>query len=834
MEAQNERKEELGDGDKGIQRRWMLELKLSDKREAEWRKTAKATIDRYRGRNRKKNSFNILWSNTETLMPAVYNSLPQPNVRRRFKDEDPVGKAVSDILSRSLEFSVDIEQFDTAIKHSLLDMLLTGRGVNRIRYVPSFEQVGYSDEEPQETESLQTESLEVETTEELGWEQVVIEHVQYDDFRMGAGKTWEEIQWIAFHHRMTRDDLIDKFGEKGEKMRLDDTNDEDVNREDESTIDAFKTASVWEIWDKEEKQVIFVSQNCTEPLKVLEDPLELTSFFPIARPVYAIVDGGTMLPTTLYSQYQEQAEELDKVSTRINKIYDALKVRGIYDSTMSEVSELLKGNDNDLIPAQNAAAWLERGGIEKAIWMMPIEQAAKVVVILTQQRESCKQVIYEINGLGDILRGQSNASETLGAQQIKAQWGTMRISTLQRELQRYIRDMMRIMAEIISEKFQLDTLQKMTGLNYPTDEQVQQAMMQYQSQMEMFNQQAQMAQMQPPGQPPMGGQPPPQPPQQPQQPVPPPYTWESLQKVMKDDCQRTYKVDVETDSTTASTVAEDMKGLTELLSGIVAFVQGVAPAVQMGALPMEAAKEIMMTICRRSKMGSAVEDALDKMKEPPAPADPNAASAAAEQAKQQLEMRKHQDIMQLKQVELQGQAQLEQAKMQQVHHSEQMRATADAAASKAQAEATMEVEKYKAELKAAADAALALQEQDFERWKTELVESNKIVLAELAAKTTLRGQAMTLGKDTEHEFMNADGVMEPNSGIVALVEAMNQNVMQLMDVQHGKHQELMEMQNIKHHDLMNNQDAKHTEMMAIVTKPKEVIRDVNGKIQGVR
>ena len=500
MEAQNERKDELGEGDKGIQRRWMLELKLSDKREAEWRKTAKATIDRYRGRNRKKNSFNILWSNTETLMPAVYSSLPQPNVRRRFKDEDPVGKAVSDILSRSLEFSVDIEQFDTAIKHSLLDMLLTGRGVNRIRYVPSFEQVGYSDEEPQEIESESTEALEVETTEELGWEQVVIEHVQYDDFRMGAGKTWEEIQWIAFHHRMTRDDLVEKFGDKGEKMRLDDTNDEDVNREDESTIDAFKTASVWEIWDKEEKQVLFVSQNCTEPLKVLEDPLELTSFFPIARPVYAIVDGGTMLPTTLYSQYQEQAEELDKVSTRINKIYDALKVRGIYDSTMSEVSELLKGNDNDLIPAQNAAAWLERGGIEKAIWMMPIEQAAKVVVILTQQREACKQVIYEINGLGDILRGQSNASETLGAQQIKAQWGTMRISTLQRELQRYIRDMMRIMAEIISEKFQLDTLQKMTGLKYPTDEQVQQAMMQYQSQMEQYNQQAQMAQMQPPGQ----------------------------------------------------------------------------------------------------------------------------------------------------------------------------------------------------------------------------------------------------------------------------------------------------------------------------------------------
>ena len=815
MEAQNERKEELGEGDKGIQRRWMLELKLSDKREAEWRKIAKATIDRYRGRNRKKNSFNILWSNTETLMPAVYNSLPQPNVRRRFKDADPVGKAVSDILSRSLEFSVDIEQFDTAIKHSLLDMLLTGRGVNRIRYVPSFEQADYSEDSQQQheaSESEATKALEVETTEELKWEQVVIEHVQYDDFRMGAGKTWEEVQWIAFHHRMTRDDLVEKFGDKGEKMRLDDTNDEDVNRENESTIDAFKTASVWEIWDKDEKQVLFVSQNCTEPLKVLEDPLELTSFFPVARPVYAIVDGGTMLPTTLYSQYQEQAEELDKVSTRINKIYDALKVRGIYDSTMSEVSELLKGNDNDLIPAQNAAAWLERGGIEKAIWMMPIEQAAKVVVILTQQRESCKQVIYEINGLGDILRGQSSASETLGAQQIKAQWGTMRISTLQRELQRYIRDMMRIMAEIISEKFQLDTLQKMTGLNYPTDAQVQQAMMQYQQQMMQYQQIAQ--------QPPMGGQPPPQPPQQP---TPPPYTWESLQKAMKDDCQRTYKIDVETDSTTASTVAEDMKGLTELLSGIVQFVQGVAPAVQMGALPMEAAKEIMMTICRRSKMGSAVEDALDRMQEPPAPQDPNAGAAAAEQAKQQLDMRKHQDVMQLEGIKLQGQQQLEKA-----------RAEADAAASNAQAQATMEVEKFKAELQINFDTQTLDREQEFERWKTELVESNKIVLAELASKTTLRGQAMSLGQDTEIQHLSSDGTVAPNSGIVSLFDIMNDNVMQLMNIQHGNHQEMMDIQSMKHNDLMNQQDAKHTEMMATITKPKEVIRDENGRVKGVR
>ena len=814
MDAQNECKEELGEGKKGVQRRWMLELKLSDKREAEWRKVGKLVIDKYRGRNRKKNSFNILWSNTETLMPAVYNSLPKPDVRRRFKDADPVGKAVSEVLSRSLEFSIDIEQFDTAIKQTLLDMLLTGRGVNRVRYVPKLVTLP-NGEENEQIEGKTSEVMESDESEEVAWEQVVIEHVQWDDFRMGAGKNWEEVQWIAFHHRMTRDDLIEKFGDIGETLKLDESNDEDVNREDESTVDAFKTASVWEIWDKDEKEVIFVSQSATEPLSIIDDPLKLTSFFPIARPVYAIMDSSTLVPLPLYSQYQEQAEELDRISTRINKIIDALKVRGIYDSTMSEVSELLKGNDNDLIPAQNAAAWLERGGIEKAIWMMPIDKAAQVVTILTQQREQCKQVIYEINGLGDILRGASNANETLGAQQIKAQWGTMRISTVQRELQRHIRDTMRLMAEIIGEKFQLETLQKMTGLNYPTEAQVQQQMAQFQQAMMQFQQQAMMAQQQ--GQQPQG-----QPPQQPQV---PPYTWESIQAILKDDCQRTYKVDVETDSTTASTIQEDMKGLTELLSGITQFMQGVAPAIQMGALPMEAAKEIMLTIVRRSKMGNAVEDALDKMKEPQPQPDPNAAAQQQAQAQQQDDMQKHQAEMQAKQGEMQANMQLEQAKMQQQQQieqfkaqqqaqSEQMRAQADAQASQAQAEATMQVEQMKAQLQSQLKQSefehqgqmemfKINKEQEFEKWKAELDASTRILTAQISAKTTM------------------------DTAMMAATQAANAEVTEsLGGEEDDKMGQIMQM----HSEAM----GKIGDVMKSLQKPKVIIRDENGKMSGVQ
>ena len=47
--------------------------------------------------------------------------------------------------------------------------------------------------------------------------------------------------------------------------------------------------------------------------------------------------------------------------------------------------------------------------------------------MLYQQREQIKAVIYELTGLSDIARGASKASETLGAQQLKSQWGSIRL-----------------------------------------------------------------------------------------------------------------------------------------------------------------------------------------------------------------------------------------------------------------------------------------------------------------------------------------------------------------------------------------------------------------------
>lgn len=684
----------------GVVKRWLLELKLANKREKDWREKAGKVWNRYRQKDAKKPIFNILWANTETLRPAVYNSLPKPDVRRRYKDEDPLGKAISEVLGRALEYGLDTTDFDACIQATVLDMLLPGRGVARVRYVPDLRQVGVTPEthdEASEQHEPGGEALEGDA-EELAWEQAPIEHVQWDDFRISAGKEWSEVCWVAFRHRLTRDELIEQFPDCGEHVSLDNTDDEDLNNErDEKIRDSFKTAEVWEVWDKDEHRVLFVCSGYKDkPLSVVDDPLGLMGFFPIPRPVYAVEDSSSLVPCPLYELYKEQAEELDRISVRINRLVDGLKLRGIYDATLPELSEVMRGQDNDLLPAVNVTALLERGGLEKAIWWLPIEQAAAVLRELYMQREQCKAVIYEITGISDILRGSTNASETATAQQIKSQWGSNRLKRLQAEVQRFVRDLIRLQAEIIGEKFQPETLAGMTGLKFPTGQEKQQAMMQYQ-------QQAMMAQQQ-------GQQPPPQPQM--------PPSWDEIIQIIRDDKQRTFKVDVETDSTVAASMESDMSGLRELLSGLTQLMQGFGPAVQMGAMPVEALKEIILAVTRRAKLGNAVEDALDKMRQPEPPKQEQDNSA------------------QVAQVKAQADTQIQQARMQADQAIEQARMRADMQVEAMRQQHAMQIEMMRQQN----EQAQARQDAQLQVILAEIKARSAVEVAEIGAQTTITAQ----------------------------------------------------------------------------------------------
>ena len=759
-------------------RRWKLELKLSSKREDKWRKKARDVCKAYTPETPALNSFNILWTNTETLRQACYNSLPQPIVRRRYHDDDPVGKAVSKVLQRALEFCQDEYDFDAVIKGDVLAMLLPGRAVSRIRYVPSLSQVG-ADNLPGELAHSEgseepTHEAQEGAYEEVTWEQVVVERVQWADFRMGAGKTWDEVQWVAFRHDLTRDDLIEKFGEQvGKAVGLDGVAEEDFAK-NEDLLPLFRTAEVWEIWDRDKRQVVWIANGFDKPLKIQSDPLGLKQFFPNPRPLYAIEQHDSLEPVPLYSQYEQQAKELNRISQRINKLVEALRVRGIYDATLTEIAELMRAGDNELIPAQNVTALLERGGLEKAIWMVPMETAAAVLAQLYVQRDATKQVIYEITGIADIMRAASDPAETFGAQKIKTTWGTQRLQRMQAEVQRYIRDILRLKAELIAEKFQPQTIAAMTMVELPTE-----------ADAAMAAQQAAQAGQQPA----------------------PMVTWEQVIQALRDEAGRSYRIDIETDSTLTATQDNDMQALTELLGGVTALVQGLGPAVQAGAMPVEAIKEIILVACRRAKLGTAVEDALEAVQAPAPAADPAEAMRAAEEAKAQaafqLEQFKAQIQSQQHERELAATAQLEQFKAQLSAQMEEAKQTAQARQAQQETELEAERERLRIELESAASD----RSQAFEKWKAELDASTRIVIAEMAAGREPTGA----GVPTISSVIGG-GVSEAvRAANAEVIEKLANPVMQMQAETIGAIRELV----------------------AGMNRPKRIVRGMDGKAVGV-
>lgn len=567
-----------------VTKRWLREIELSSNHEKDWRERAEKVIERYRDEKAAKDEnrkprFNILYANTEVLRGVLYQRTPVPDVRRRFLDRDNVGREAAQVLQRAISYCVDGYDFDEVMGAVVEDDILPGRGLARIKYVPTFAPMQGPDGQP-------VMGDDGKPMQQVVYETVTTDYVEWDMVRFSPAKRWSKLRWIAFGELLTRDELIKQFGEdKGKRCKLN-WAPKDKENEDEM----FKRALVWTIWDKTARKVHVVSAGLPdERLSNVEDPLNLEGFWPCPRPVYAIKGTGTMVPIPEYTQYQDQAIELDDLTGRINVLVDALRRRGIYNAAYGEIEKLAQAGDNEFIPVEKFSELAASGGIDKALWEAPIENIANTLLNLYKQREMVKQTIYEVTGLADIVRGVSQASETLGAQQLKASYANSRTGPRQKEIQRFVRDLYRLKAEVIAEKFSPQTLMLMTGIELFANDAEKAAARQQVSAMEQAGQKAPASiadKLEKP-------------------------TWEQVKQVLSDDKLRGFRVDIETDSTIQPDATEEQKNRVELLSAITQFVQGVAPAVQSGAVSMELAKELLSFGVRAFKVSPQIEQALD-------------------------------------------------------------------------------------------------------------------------------------------------------------------------------------------------------------------------------
>jgi hypothetical protein len=624
----------------GYARAWVEAWEQESANEKEWRDSAKEATDAYKGKGAT-SSFNIYHSNVETLVPALYNSTPQPDVRRRFQDDDHVGKEVGDLLERALSFSVDAYDYDDVMDRAVRDMALVSRGMARLRYVPLFKGEGEE--------------------ERKVYEEIVCEHVTWESFRRGPAKVWSQVPWVGFEHFLDRREVerlhrlgggnVKDLKEVSFTYSADSKSHEDAAQRETPRFGG--RARVLEIWDKDAREVIWILPSdgmSGQVLARIEDPMELEQFFPIPRPMQTVTLTDSLIPVTAYSIYQDLITELAEVSERIKKLIKQLRPRGGYAGVGSDVKDISEADDGELVPIQGAEMFASQGGgIDKAITWFPLEPTILALKQLYEQREAIKQTIYEVTGLSDILRGATAASETATAQQIKTQWGSVRIQKQQSEVQRFARDLFRLKAEIIASTFDMETLTKITGLRYMTQAEKAQAQQQIAQAQQMAAQAQQVQQAI------EAGEADPNDPQvqqmlQAAQQIPPEVppdvaamlekpSIEEIEEVLRDDAVRSYRIDIESDSTIRGDLTRNQEAMKGFLEGTAAYGTAMGPLVMQGAMPKDVAVEIFGAFARHFKLGKQAEDAIDrwadssrKEAEQQAGNPQEAAAAAAQQA----------------------------------------------------------------------------------------------------------------------------------------------------------------------------------------------------------
>ena len=692
----------MDDKTSGIQK-WLSMIAAYDNEFKKWEARTTKIVKRYRDDNRTQSGnetarFNILWSNVQTLMPAVYARMPKAVAARRFGDNDPVGRVASQLLERALDFEIEhYPDFRSTMKHAVEDRFLGGRGVGWVRYEPHVisqdmpedglqitEDTDESDTEyGAETQGIAGENPQEQTgevAEEIEYECAPTDYVHWKDFGHSPARTWEEVTAVWRWVYMTKESLIERFGEKAAiNIPLDSGPEPLVNYEKHAKN--YNRAKICELWDRDSGKVYWFSKDSHDIIDERDDPLNLEGFFPCAMPLYATTTSDSLVPIPDYVLYQDQANELDILSDRIDGLVKSLRVRGVYDASQPALQRLLtEGDNNSLIPVDKWNAFSEKGGLKGSIDLLPLDTLASALMQCYQARQDIKGQIYEITGISDIIRGASVASETATAQNIKGRYAGLRLGAMQEDVALFASQLIRLKAQVICSKFQPQTIYAYAGGGQMTPEDQQ-----------MIPEAMQLLQNQP---------------------------------------LRNFRVEVDADSLIVMDETQNKQDRAEFIAAFGSMLRDALPMVQAQPklLPMviEVMKFGVGAFPQAEPIDGALDAALDGIKQEqamaaqqppqPPPPDPEMIKAQAQQAS-------------------------DQAKAQQEMQVLQMKSQVDAAMEEGKAAAVMQVEQFKANvqieierMRLQHDEALKAQQDALERFKAELAAQKDVQIATINAQ----------------------------------------------------------------------------------------------------
>lgn len=570
---------------------WTKQIEDARREAKSFRETANRVYETYEAQDESTNRTvssrtsrsNILWANTQLEKPAIYSRIPKVVTQAHKGSQEEEARVMAEMLESSTTFQIENgETFNLTMNDIVQDFQLAGRGVPRIRYTPKMGKIRlqepvfadlqtgqYADIDgtPVPSEQVQTgpasEAYIDQEIDDVISQSVTYEYVDYSHFLHAKERIFDKVWWVSFDNYLYKDEVEELFGKKiAESLGYDKQieSGDDSNRQPEQQVDD-KRALVVEIWDKLSRKVRYICPSKPDKfLKVEDDPLGLKEFFPVPRPLINNKSTRSLKGRPTYIYYERHVRDLDLILDKISILTESLRCVGVHDQSFdSALKNIFATRKNKTFPI-DWPRFNDAGGFNGIFQMLPMADVVAQLTSLYEAAERKKMTIDEISGVSDILRGDTNPNETATAQQMKGQYATLRLSEKQSEVQRIARDLVRMTAEIIAEKFSQETIKLLAGAASFKEQDaalVDQAI-----------------------------------------------------ATLRNDGLRRLKVDIETDSTIAVDEQAEKEQLSELISAISDLFQRALPIVQVKPAYQVVFDEILRKVARTYRLGKQFDAAI--------------------------------------------------------------------------------------------------------------------------------------------------------------------------------------------------------------------------------
>ena len=444
---------------------WDAELKASEKTLKSWKKKGDKIVSRYldsKGDSTKSSTangfrLNLFHSNVTTLNSMLYGNIPTVDVSRRYSDSnDDVGRVAAETMERLLNCDIteNGKEYDVVLRSTLLDRLTVGLGTSRVRYEVETEGEG-------ENEVVVRESAP-------------IDYYYWNDVLWSWARNWTEVRWIAFRSYLTKDQVRERFGDKaaeGVELKKQHSKESEGQSTEDDKQSSWMKAEIWEVWDKEKREVVWYNQGYKRILDTKKDPLQLRGFFPCPPFFLANPTSTLYIPTPDFVLSEDLYNEIDTLQTRISILTEAVKAVGVYDSAADGIKRMFnEGVENELIPVDNWALFAEKGGIQGQVDWVPISDIVNALDKLRSVRDETITLLQQVSGMSDVMQGGvSNQYEGVGQSQIKAKFGSIRIQALQDEFAQFASDLLQLKGEVIARHFDPQSIAEQSNMQHSLD-----------------------------------------------------------------------------------------------------------------------------------------------------------------------------------------------------------------------------------------------------------------------------------------------------------------------------------------------------------------------------